>query len=169
MAVSFIGGKNPEYPEKTTDLPQIADKLETLLVLWTCYTIVSLKLTEHFTRKYIHDISCCKHIYWTGRKLLRCKWPPLVAPKTSIGDAVSCLLHARGQTFSIYSCMSRHLDEFWFVPQNQWTWTLRTILRQWWKISYIFLWTWNFYLNVLTQNMHFRILDLYEATPPTNW
>ena len=27
MAVSFIGGGNPEYPEKTTDLSQVADKL----------------------------------------------------------------------------------------------------------------------------------------------
>jgi hypothetical protein len=27
MAVSFIGGGQPEYPEKTTDLPQIIDKL----------------------------------------------------------------------------------------------------------------------------------------------
>ena len=27
MAVSFIGGGNKEYPEKTTDLPQVTDKL----------------------------------------------------------------------------------------------------------------------------------------------
>jgi cytochrome b561 len=27
VAVSFIGGGNPEYPEKTTDLSQVADKL----------------------------------------------------------------------------------------------------------------------------------------------
>ena len=27
MAVSFIGGGNKEYPENTTDLPQVTDKL----------------------------------------------------------------------------------------------------------------------------------------------
>ena len=27
MAVSFIGGMKPEYPEKTTDLSQVTDKL----------------------------------------------------------------------------------------------------------------------------------------------
>ena len=27
MAVSFIGGGKPEYPEKTTDLSQVTDKL----------------------------------------------------------------------------------------------------------------------------------------------
>ena len=27
MAVSFIGVGKPEYPEKTTDLPQVKDKL----------------------------------------------------------------------------------------------------------------------------------------------
>jgi hypothetical protein len=27
VAVSFIGGGNPEYQEKTTDLPQVTDKL----------------------------------------------------------------------------------------------------------------------------------------------
>jgi hypothetical protein len=27
VAVSFIGGGNPEYPEKTTDLPQVTEKL----------------------------------------------------------------------------------------------------------------------------------------------
>ena len=36
--------------------------------------------------------------------------------------------------------------------------------------SYIFLWTWSFYLNMLTENiMYFRILNLYEPHPPTNW
>jgi hypothetical protein len=28
VAVSFIGGGNREYPEKTTDLPQVTDKLD---------------------------------------------------------------------------------------------------------------------------------------------
>jgi hypothetical protein len=27
MAVSFIGGRKPKYVDKTTDLPQITDKL----------------------------------------------------------------------------------------------------------------------------------------------
>jgi hypothetical protein len=27
VVVSFIGGGKPEYPEKTTDLPQVTDKL----------------------------------------------------------------------------------------------------------------------------------------------
>jgi len=27
VTVRFIGGGNPEYPEKTSDLPQVTDKL----------------------------------------------------------------------------------------------------------------------------------------------
>jgi hypothetical protein len=27
VVVSFIGGENQRYPEKTTDLPQVTDKL----------------------------------------------------------------------------------------------------------------------------------------------
>jgi len=27
VAVSFLGGRKPENPEKTTDLPQVTDKL----------------------------------------------------------------------------------------------------------------------------------------------
>jgi hypothetical protein len=31
MAVSFIGGGNQEFPEKTTDLPQVTDKFYHLI------------------------------------------------------------------------------------------------------------------------------------------
>jgi hypothetical protein len=32
MAVSFIGGGNPEYLEKTTDLSQVTDKLDYIIL-----------------------------------------------------------------------------------------------------------------------------------------
>jgi hypothetical protein len=32
VAVSFIGGGNPEYPEKTTDLPLVTHKLDHILL-----------------------------------------------------------------------------------------------------------------------------------------
>jgi hypothetical protein len=32
VAVSFIGGGSPKYPEKTTDLPQVTDKLYQLIL-----------------------------------------------------------------------------------------------------------------------------------------
>jgi hypothetical protein len=43
-----------------------------------------------------------------------------------------------------------------------WTYTYRYCVND--EQSYIFLWTWSFYLNMLTENMHFCILNMYEAT-----
>jgi hypothetical protein len=50
MAVSFIGGGNQEYPEKTTDLPQVNDKRKS-----NYHTITTTADPEFlWTLKYIY-------------------------------------------------------------------------------------------------------------------
>jgi len=47
VAVSFIGGEKPEYPEKTTNLLQVTDKL-VRIVLLSMYLLSTEKLNTVF-------------------------------------------------------------------------------------------------------------------------